>query len=302
MREYEELMEHCTICPRRCGVNRLIGQQGFCQAPLLPKAALVSTHNGEEPPISGTKGSGTVFFSHCNMDCLFCQNHSISSEGFGKEISIERLSEVFIEQQNRGLHNINLVSPNHFIPQIRESILLAKEKGLQIPLIYNTNGYESVESLRLLDGLIDIYLPDFKYCDENLARKFSNAPSYFEIAGAAILEMARQVGENKYLENGLLKKGLIVRHLVLPNCYHDSFKVLDWIMVNMGRQTTISLLNQYTPMFRAKEVETLSRRLTTFEYQKVVNYFFAIGLKNGFIQQRSSSTSAYTPVFNLHGL
>ncbi len=302
MKEYEKLMKHCTICPRKCGVNRWEGQEGFCHAPLLPKAALVSSHQWEEPPISGTKGSGTVFFSHCNMNCLFCQNHIISSEGFGKEISVERLAEILVEQQNRGLHNINLVSPNHFIPQIRDALVLAKKNGLNIPIVYNTNGYENVESLKLLEGLIDIYLPDFKYCDENLARTFSAAPNYFETAGAAILEMARQVGLNRFSEDGLMKKGLIVRHLVLPGCYHDSFRVLDWIRENLGMEATVSLLNQYTPMHHAKEIKELSRRLTTFEYQKVIDYFFEIGLRNGFMQKRSSSTSTYTPIFNLRGL
>lgn len=302
MKQLETALRHCNICPRNCNVNRIIGQTGFCHASLLPKVALVSGHFGEEPPISGTKGSGTIFFSHCNLRCVFCQNHKISEEGFGKEISIERLTEIFMEQQKKGLHNINLVSPTHYIPQISMALRLAKKHGLQIPIVYNSNGYESIEGLRQLEGLIDIYLPDFKYWDERIAKEYSAAPNYPAIASQAILEMKRQVPQNIFAENGIMKKGLILRHLVLPSHYGDSFHILDWIKESLGTDTYVSLLSQYTPMHRANTIKTLSRRLTTFEYEKVTEYFLSIGLKNGFMQKRSSATSEYTPMFNLEGV
>lgn len=295
-------LAHCAVCPRHCRIDRTKNQIGFCHAPLLPKIALVSTHFWEEPPISGTKGSGTVFFSHCNLHCVFCQNHEISEGGFGKEITIERLAEIFLEQQAKGLHNINLVSPTHFIPQIAMALRLSKKGGLNIPIIYNSNGYEDIEGLRLLDGLIDIYLPDFKYWDDGMAKEYSSAPNYAAIASKAILEMRRQVPQDIFNEHGILQKGLIVRHLVLPSHYRDSFQILDWIKETLGTDTYVSLLSQYTPMHHANRIKALSRKLTTFEYDKVTEYFLNIGLKNGFMQKKSSATSDYTPIFNLEGV
>ena len=295
-------MKHCTICPRNCGVNRYKGEKGYCHAGLLPKCALASVHKWEEPPISGTKGSGTVFFSHCNLNCVFCQNHTISAEGFGKTLTIENLADVFLSQQKKCVHNINLVSPTHFIPQLKQAILLAKNKGLSIPIVYNTNGYEKVESLKLLEGLIDIYLPDLKYTSSEYSNMFSYASNYFEYAKNAILEMKRQQQCNIFDENGIMKKGMIILHLILPGCYKDSFAVLEWIKENVGEDTYISLLNQYTPMHRASEYKQISRKLTTLEYQKVIKHFFDIGLKNGFMQNKYSATSDYTPLFDLSGL
>ena len=292
----------CNICPRQCNAARMDGETGFCHAHKLPKVALVSTHFWEEPPISGTNGSGTVFFSHCNLRCVFCQNHEISEDGFGMEISIERLAEIFMEQQNRGLHNINLVSPTHFIPQIATALGMAKHNGLKIPVVYNSNGYEALEGLRQLDGLIDIYLPDFKYWDDTLARMYSSAPNYSAIASQAILEMRRQVPQDMFDANGIMQKGVIVRHLVLPSHHRDSFHILDWIKESLGQDTYVSLLSQYTPMHRASTIKALSRKLTTFEYEKVTEYFLTVGLKNGFMQKRSSATSDYTPIFNLEGV
>ncbi|WP_313524245.1 radical SAM protein [Anaerotignum sp.] len=302
MARYKKALSLCNVCPRHCNINRIIGQRGFCQSGELPKVALVSTHLWEEPPISGTKGSGTVFFSHCNLHCAFCQNHKISEEGFGKEISIQRLAEIFLEQQEKGLHNINLVSPTHYIPQVAMAIRIAKNAGLHIPVVYNSNGYESLEGLRLLEGLVDVYLPDFKYWDEALATKYSSAPNYPKIAAKAILEMRRQVPKDLFDENGIMQKGLILRHLVLPSHHRDSCHVLDWVKNNLGDSTYISLLNQYTPMHRAKTIKPLSRKLTTFEYEKVTEYFLNIGLQNGFTQKRSSATSDYTPIFDLKGV
>lgn len=295
-------LSQCQICPRKCGVDRTAGKTGFCHAPALPKVALVSRHDWEEPPISGTKGSGTIFFSHCNLGCVFCQNHDISQDGFGQEISIERLAEIFLEQQERGFHNVNLVSAAQFIPQAAKALEIAKENGLTIPVVYNSNGYESLEGLRMLEGLVDVYLPDFKYWNDALAMAYSKAPHYRETAAAAILEMRRQTGADILDADGILQKGLILRHLVLPGQYKDSFQILDWVQKEMGAETFVSLMSQYTPMHKAKEYPPLSRRLTTFEYDKVVDHFFEIGLKNGFMQKRSSATSEYTPTFDLSGV
>ena len=302
MEKMNKALSHCQVCPRNCGADRTAGQFGFCRAPYLPKVALVSRHDWEEPPISGTKGSGTVFFSHCNLGCVFCQNHDISQDGFGQEISIERLAEIFLEQQTRGFHNVNLVSAAQFIPQVAKALKLAKEKGLSIPVVYNSNGYESITGLKMLEGLVDIYLPDFKYWNDDLGLEYSRCPHYRETAAAAILEMRKQVGPDILDGNGIMQKGIILRHLVLPGQYKDSMKILDWIKEDLGENTFVSLMSQYTPMYQAKEIKTLSRKLTTFEYDKVVDHFLKIGLKNGFMQKRSSATSEYTPAFDLSGV
>ena len=302
MEKMNKALSHCQVCPRNCGADRTAGQFGFCRAPYLPKVALVSRHDWEEPPISGTKGSGTVFFSHCNLGCVFCQNHDISQDGFGQEISIERLAEIFLEQQTRGFHNVNLVSAAQFIPQVAKALKLAKKKGLSIPIVYNSNGYESITGLKMLEGLVDIYLPDFKYWNDNLGLEYSRCPHYRETAAAAILEMREQVGPDILDGNGIMQKGIILRHLVLPGQYKDSMKILDWIKESLGENTFVSLMSQYTPMYQAKEIKALSRKLTTFEYEKVVDHFFEIGLKNGFMQKRSSATSEYTPAFDLSGV
>lgn len=300
--DFLQYMRSCSLCPRHCHSDRTTTNTGWCHAPALPKLALVSGHAWEEPPISGTKGSGTVFFSHCNLSCIFCQNHTISTEGYGQEISVHRLSEIFLEQQERGYHNLNLVSPTPYIPHIIAALDMARDNGFHLPVVYNTNGYETVESLQLLKGYVNIYLPDFKYFDNTYGQAFSNGKAYRERVQAAIWEMYSQVGKNKYDDHGLLQEGLIVRHLVLPGCYKDSCLILDWLKDTLGEDVCISLLNQYTPMYHAMENKQLSRRLTTFEYQKVVDHFFEIGLQNGFTQKRSSATAQYTPMFNLEGV
>ena len=302
MEKMNEALSHCMVCPRKCGIDRTKGLVGFCRAPYLPKVALVSQHDWEEPPISGTKGSGTVFFSHCNLGCVFCQNHDISQDGFGQEIPVERLAKIFLEQQERGFHNVNLVSAAQFIPQVAKALEMAKSQGLSIPVVYNSNGYESLEGLKMLEGLVDVYLPDFKYWNDTLGMEYSKAPHYRETTTAALLEMRRQVEKDILDENDIMQKGIIIRHLVLPGQYKDSFQVLDWILENMGEETFVSLMSQYTPMYQAKEIKALSRKLTTFEYDKVVDHFFEIGLKNGFMQKRSSATSDYTPSFDLSGV
>lgn len=302
MEKMNNALSHCQVCPRKCGIDRTAGKTGFCRASYLPKVALVSRHDWEEPPISGTKGSGTVFFSHCNLGCVFCQNHDISQDGYGQEISVERLAEIFLEQQERGFHNVNLVSAVQFIPQAAKALEIAREKGLSIPVVYNSNGYESREGLKMLERLVDVYLPDFKYWEDDLGLEYSNCSRYRETAAAAILEMRRQVGGDIIDKNGIMQKGLIIRHLVLPGQYKDSMKILDWVKENLGKDTFVSLMSQYTPMHKAREIKALSRKLTTFEYDKVVDHFFEIGLKNGFMQKRSSATSEYTPIFDLSGV
>ena len=295
-------MESCNLCPRECGVNRITGEKGFCMSGYLPKAALASVHQWEEPPISGTKGSGTVFFSGCSLKCVFCQNYTISAENTGKEITAQRLAEIFIEQQNRDVHNINLVSAGHFLPAVKKALILAKENGLTIPVVYNSSGYEKAEALKELDGLIDVYLPDIKYFSSELSKKYSQAENYFEVASKAVEEMYRQVGKYEFDENGIMTKGVIIRHLVLPSCRKDSKEILKFIKEKFGDNVYISLLSQYTPMYKAKEFKEINRRITTFEYEDVIDYFFEIGLKNGYMQKRTSATSAYTPIFDLKGI
>ncbi len=294
--------ENCTLCPRNCHADRSSGQTGFCKMPSEIYAALASVHMWEEPPISGTNGSGTIFFTGCNLRCVFCQNHDISSENHGKAISVDRLAEIMLEEQAKGVHNINLVTAVHYIPSVAEAIIKAKNNGLRIPVVYNSGGYEKAESLKMLDGLIDIYLPDIKYYSPELSAKYSAAPDYFRHAVSAVREMYRQTGKNAFDEKGLLKKGVIIRHLVLPSHKEDSFRVLDAVKENFGTDTYVSLLRQYTPMYRAKEYKEINRRLMSLEYTRVIDHFFEIGLKNGYMQEKSSATDEYTPIFDLSGL
>ncbi len=294
-------LTRCTLCPLACGADRSRGI-GRCGGGSLPRVALADIHRGEEPPIVGSRGSGAVFFSGCNMGCLFCQNYQISARGIGREVSVERLAEIFLELQGRGVHNLNLVSAGHFLPQVAEALRLAKAQGLCLPVVWNTNSYERVEALRQLEGLVDIYLPDLKYWDDGLARAYSAAPGYFETAAAAILEMRRQVGADVLDADGVMRRGMIVRHLVLPGCRKDSRRVLDWVRANLGPEVRVSLLWQYTPLYRAAEVKALNRRVTSFEYEDVVDYFFAIGLHNGYRQGKEAATAAWTPDFDLRGV
>ena len=280
-----ELLQKCEICPHKCKIDRTKNQVGRCKSKDTVKVALASIHNFEEPCISGRNGSGTVFFSNCNLSCEFCQNYEISQQGLGKEISIERLAEIFIEQQSRGADNINLVSPTSYAVQIIEAIKIAKNNGLKIPIIYNTNGYENIETLKLLEGYIDIYLPDLKYAENDLAKKYSKIENYFEIATSAIKEMYRQVGKNEYDENGIIKAGIIIRHLILPNHTENSKKVLKWIAENMPKNITVSVMAQYFPTYKAKEIKDINRKITKYEYQKIENYLYSLDLENGYIQE-----------------
>lgn len=293
---------HCRLCPRNCSVDRTAGKLGYCMSSSSMRAALASVHQWEEPPISGTNGSGTIFFSGCNLRCVFCQNYVISSENKGREISVDRLAQIMLEQQERGVHNINLVTAVQFVPLIIKSIELSKRNGLAIPIIYNSSGYENVETIQMLEGLIDIYLPDIKYCSSELSKKYSNASDYFKYASKAVLEMNRQTGQNKFDQNGLLKSGLMIRHMVLPGCKEDSFKILDWIKEQLGTDIYVSLLNQYTPTYHADQYKEINRRLMSLEYTRVLDHFFEIGLKNGYMQQKTSASDAYIPLFDFSGL
>lgn len=301
------MLDKCELCPRACKVNRLNGQLGFCKASDKVKVALVSTHYFEEPCISGEpgenqKGSGTIFFSNCNLRCMFCQNYEISHEGKGVEITIDRLAEIMIEQQERGVNNINLVTPTIYVYQIIEAIKKAKEMGLHIPIVYNTCAYETVETIKMLDGLIDIYLPDLKYFADNIAIKYSTAPHYFENATAVIKEMQRQVGENVFDENGIMKKGMIIRHLILPNHIQNTKHVLKWIKENMPEGTYVSVMAQYFPTYKAKEDESINRKINQKEYDEVEEYLSELDLENGYIQELGKHEEEYVPNFDLSNI
>ena len=291
------MLESCTLCPKNCKVNRN-EKIGFCGAGIKIRVALVSLHKWEEPCISGKNGAGTIFFSHCNLKCVYCQNFKISSQNFGKEISIERLAEIFVEQQQRGATNVELVTPTHYVPQICAAFDIAKTRGLNIPVVYNTNSYENLSTLELLRNRVDIFLPDLKYFDDDAAKTFSNAPNYFSVATAAIEKMFELVGECQFDSEGNLKRGVIVRHLILPNFRKDSFKILDWLKKNFDDKIFISLMNQYTPLFRAKDFKKINRRLTTFEYDSVVNYAVDIGIKNCYIQVGKTADEKFVPNFS----
>ena len=289
-----ELLEKCTICPHNCGINRTNNQIGRCKSKDTVKIALYSTHNFEEPCISGKKGSGTVFFSNCNMNCVFCQNYEISQQGKGKEITIEELAEIFIKQQEKDVENINLVTPTSYVPQIIEAIKIARNKGLKLPIVYNTNGYEKVETLKMLEGYVDIYLPDFKYSDNKLAKRLSKVDNYFQIATQALTEMYRQTGNAVFNNEGIMQKGMIIRHLVLPNHILNSRRVLKWINENM-HDVYVSVMAQYFPTYKAKDIEDINRKLTKEEYEQIENYLYRLDLENGYIQELGEHEEEYVP-------
>lgn len=289
---------HCTLCPRRCGVDRTRGQLGFCKMPEQVHAARAGVHYWEEPVISGSFGSGAVFFSGCTLKCAFCQNYDISQENFGKPMTSAELRAAFERLIDEGVQNINLVTPTHFLPDI----LPALEPKLPVPVVYNCGGYESVETLRQLEGKIDVYLPDFKYSDNVLAKKLSSAPDYFETASAAILEMYRQVGK-PVIEGDEMKRGVLVRHLVLPGCVDNSLGVLDWVAEHFrSGDILFSLMSQYVPMGRAAEMPPFDRRITELEYDSVLSYMMLLGIEDGYTQDFSSAERGYTPSFDLTGL
>lgn len=295
-------LKECTLCKRNCRVNRLNGEIGFCKSSDVVKVARAELHHFEEPPISMENGSGTLFFSNCNLRCCFCQNHEISHEEKGLLISIERLSEIFLELQAKGANNINLVTPTHYVPQIIEALNISKSKGLNIPIIYNTNGYDSLETIKLLNGYIDVYLPDFKYFKDDYALKYSKATQYKDNVLSIIEEMINQVGEASFDDKGRILKGVIIRHLMLPSLLFDSKKIIDSIYSNFGDKVYISIMNQFTPMYKAFDFKELSKPLNKKHYDSLIDYAVDIGVKNGFIQEDGTATSFYTPSFDFQGV
>jgi len=293
-------MKSCELCPRRCRVDR-VNRLGFCNAGENLRIALVSLHKWEEPCLVGERGAGTIFFSHCNLKCVYCQNFSISHEGFGAEISVERLAEIFIEQQQRGAANIELVTPTHYTDKICAAIDIAKARGLTLPIVWNSNAYENLETLESLRGRVNIFLPDLKYFDDELAKIFSNAPNYFSVAATAVKKMYELVGSAQ-IESGLMTRGVIVRHLILPNFRHDSIKIVDWLYKTFGDEIFISLMNQYTPIYRAADFKKISRPLTTFEYESVLTHAETLGIKNCFVQIGKTADKNFIPNFNLDGV
>ena len=300
--DYYKAFEKCNLCIRRCNIDRTKGKIGACNSSDKITAARAELHFWEEPPISLETGSGTVFFSNCNLKCVFCQNHEISQEHKGIEITTDRLSEIFLELQDKGANNINLVTPTHYVPKIIEAIKKAKANGLTLPILYNTNGYDSLETIKMLDGFIDVYLPDFKYFDDKYAIKYSNAKSYKDNLIEILKEMFKQVGKNKFDSNGRMIKGIIVRHLMLPGLLFDSKKVIDCIYSTFGDNVYISIMNQYTPMFKALEYKEISKPLNPKMYDSLISYAAELGITNAFIQDTGSSTTDFVPDFNFQGL
>ena len=299
----KDFYSNCTLCPRACGVNRAAGQKGRCGMSAELKVARAALHMWEEPPISGTNGSGTVFFSGCPLSCVFCQNSQISHEADGKHIDINRLTDIFLELQDAGAHNINLVTPTHFVPHIIEALDIARSNGLTLPILYNCGGYESVQTLRLLRGYIDIYLPDFKYWSADIAAKYSLCKDYRQRAIEALSEMVAQTGTPSFDENGIMKKGTVVRHLVLPGCTSDSKDVIKYLYKTYGDDIYISIMSQYTPMPGIKDrFPELARKLTKYEYDKVVNFAAEIGVTKGFTQYGSAASESFIPRFDHTGV
>ncbi len=286
IRRAQELLAHCVLCPRRCGVNRLAGEVGFCRAGADPVVASWNVHPWEEPPISGTRGSGTVFFSYCTARCRFCQNYPISQLGVGNRVSLERLAEMMVELQAKGCHNINFVTPTHFAAQIVLALPHAIALGLRIPLVYNTSGYDSLETLHLLDGIVDIYLPDAKYADDDVARKLSGFVGYVEADRAALKEIYRQVGDELVLdEEGIARRGMIIRHLVLPGGLAQSAEVFRWIARELSPSVHVSVMNQYFPAYRVLDDPVLGRKVSPEEYLEAIDAFEQAGLQNGWFQE-----------------
>lgn len=330
MKQIETFMSSCMLCPRACGVNRLQGQTGICGQDGELKLARADLHMWEEPCLSGRNGSGAVFFSGCNLHCVFCQNHNIASGDAGKKISEGRLAEIFLELQEKGANNINLVTGTHFVPQIIHALDLARRGGLCLPIVYNSSGYESIETIRMLDGHVDVYLPDLKYVNPELSRKYSHASDYFARASAAIEEMIRQIGEMKFIpeksgeaaatgghtgihvseyqkrsekgESLIMTRGVIVRHLLLPDCLEDSKRVIRYLLERYGDRIFISIMNQYTPLPHVANYPELTRRVRTEEYEELIDFALKCGIENGFIQDGDTAQESFIPEFDGKGV
>lgn len=290
-------LNSCTICPHNCKINRNNGQIGRCRSGDKVKIALASVHNYEEPCISDKNGSGTIFFSNCNLSCIYCQNYKISQLGKGYELSVEELANIMLKQQEKGVNNINLVTPTIYVYQIIEAIKIARKRGLKIPIIYNTNGYENVKTIQHLNGYVDIYLPDLKYYSNEISKKYSKIDNYFKYATEAIKEMYKQVGSPIFDENGIIKKGLIIRHLVLPNHLQNSKHILKWIKENMPEDTYVSVMAQYFPTYKAKEDNLINRKLNKKEYREIEEFLYTLNLENGYMQELGEHEEEYVPNF-----
>ena len=292
----KDVLNSCRLCPRNCGINRY-ENVGVCGASSKIKVAYYSLHEWEEPVISGDNGSGTIFFSHCNLKCIFCQNKKISTLGYGKEITGERFKEICLELQKKGAHNINLVTPTHYVPQIVDELQLIKNKELTIPVVYNTSSYENIETIKMLDGVVDIYLADLKYFDNELGVKYSNCSNYFEVSTKAIEEMYKQVGSFEIKDN-LMKKGIIVRILILPGHADDAIKIIDYLYNKYGDNIWISIMNQFTPCNLIFEYDNLNREITDDEYNMVIHYACDLGITNAFIQTGGTASESFIPKFD----
>ncbi len=291
-----DILKKCTLCPRGCGVDRE-NKSGFCRAGNKIKIARAKPHMWEEPPISGTHGSGTVFFSHCTLKCVFCQNYEISTQNHGYCVSEKELSDIFLGFQKSGVHNINLVTPTHFVPGIIQAISIARDGGLTIPIIYNSSGYESPETIDMLNGYIDIYMPDMKYYRDETAIRYSNAPGYFEIAKAAVEKMFLQVGKNEFFENGIMKKGVIVRHMLLPGLLYESKKIADYLYSAYGDDIYISIMSQYTPTKHLKLYPEINKQIDLAHYDALIGYCAKKGMKNVYVQDGASASQSFIPDF-----
>ena len=296
-----ELYNSCELCPRKCHINRNT-TKGICSNTSTLKVARSALHYFEEPSISGTNGSGTIFFSGCNLKCCYCQNKEISNDNFGINISVERLSELMLELQVKNANNINLVTPTHFVPSIIEAIKLARANGLSIPIVYNTSGYESINTIKLLAGYVDIYLTDFKYFDNKLGEDLSKVKNYFEVASLALSEMYKQVGINKFDDNGMMTKGIIVRCLVLPTKGDDTKKIINYLYKKYQDNIYLSIMNQYTPVTKSTIYPFLNDKVSDNEYDDIINYALDLGVINAYIQEGETSDESFIPPFDLEGL
>ena len=295
----------CDLCPRKCLVDRKKGEKGICGQTENLKVARAALHFWEEPCISGDAGSGAVFFSGCPLHCVFCQNENIANGTVGKEISLERLVDIFLELQEKGANNINLVTPGHFVPQIVKALDQARREGLTLPVVYNTSSYETVDTIKMLEGYVDIYLPDFKYMSPVLSKKYSHAPDYAQVAKAAIAEMVRQTGKAVFVngdEDNLILRGTIVRHLTLPGCMEDSMQILKYLHETYGDTIYISIMNQFTPLSNLEKYPELNRKITDEEYETLVDYAIEIGIENGFIQEGDTAEESFIPAFDCEGV
>ena len=293
---------NCELCPRRCKADRAKGQLGFCKAPDHIMAARAALHLWEEPCISSKNGSGTVFFSGCTLRCVFCQNHIISAENKGYPVTAEQLCRIFLDLQEQGAHNINLVTPTHFLPDIVPALQMAKQQGLHLPIVYNCGGYERVETIRQLRGLVDVYLPDFKYMDDKLGEQYSNCANYSSIAKAAIQEMIDQCGDIVFDQDGIVTKGVIVRHLLLPRALNNAKAVVKYLYNTYHNCIWMSLMNQYTPIPQVANIHPLCQRVTGDEYEAWIDYAIELGVENAFVQEGDSSDMQYIPSFNGEGI